>query len=154
MITARRSRRYSVSHAETNNNKLLKQNPFKWPQAFIARCFPWDCFHKIASICFSKKCWPFNRLQNSKPKCLQNTKFPGKVPTLTVQALVGHMRAGSWWWLSKEQWQRRQSRQDALHALNSMLWNCKNICGKTLEQGIVSLLRLSSQEHGNFRQPE
>lgn len=29
LTTAWHSRRYSVPHAETNNNKLLKQNPFK-----------------------------------------------------------------------------------------------------------------------------
>lgn len=106
--------------------------------------FPWDCFHEIASICFSK-CWPFNRFQNSKPKCLQNTKFPGKAQPLLVQVSAEHTQAGSRWWCSLEQWWRRQPRQDGLHALNSILWNFKNICGKTLKQGIVSLLRLSSQ---------
>lgn len=127
---------YSVSHAETNNNKLL--NPFKWPQTFIA-----FCFHGIASICFSKKCWPFNKSQNSRPKCLQNTKFPGKAQPSLVQVSAEHTQAGSQRWSSLEQWWRRQPRQDGLRALHSILWNCKSICGKTLKPGIVSFLGLA-----------
>lgn len=107
--------------------------------------FPWNGFHEIASICFSKKCWPFNRFQSSKPKCLQNTKFPGKAQPFPVQASAEHMQAVSRWWSSLEQWWRRQPRQDGLYTLNSIVQNGKNISGKTLKQGIASLLRLSSQ---------